>query len=444
MKKALLSRVVVCAWVVMSVCAAATDAFAQGGPPPPPPVPNDPMRPAPPPPPLAATLRVFIDCDRCDGEYLRQEIGFVDYMRDRKDADVHVLVTTQGTGGGGTSWTVKFIGLGDRYEGHEHTVTFSTPSTATSDEQRKEVARILKIGLLSYAMGTPVIERLNVTYSKPSGTAGASAQKDPWNYWVFRLSMNGNLSGQESSSYKTYRFNASANRTTANWKISVYGNRNESRNSYDLGEGEIYKSRSSSWSSEALVVKSVTPRFSVGARSGASGSTFSNQDLVVSLMPAAEFNFFPYSENARRAFTVSYAAGVQHLDYTAVTVFDKTSETIPRHRMSAGFSMKQAWGSVYTSTTFTQQLNELSRTNLSVYGETNVRLFKGFSFNIYGDYSRIRDQINLAKGDASTEEVLLSLRQLQSGYSYYMGFGVSYSFGSIFNSVVNTRFNNGG
>jgi hypothetical protein len=224
----------------------------------------------------------------------------------------------------------------------------------------------------------------------------------------------------------------------------VFGSRNECRHAYDLGEGETYNSRSRSWSSETLVVKSVTPRFSVGARSGASGSTFSNQDLVVSLMPAAEFNFFPYSENARRAFTVSYAAGLQHLDYTALTVFDKISETIPRHRMSAGFSLKQPWGSVYTSTTFTQQLNELSRTNLSVYGETNVRLFKGFSFNVYGDYSRIRDQINLAKGDASTEEVLLSLRQLQSGYSYHMGFGVSYSFGSIFNSVVNTRFNNGG
>ena len=53
-------------------------------------------------------LRVFIDCYECDTEYLRQNVLFVDYVRDRTVADVHVLVTTQGTGGGGTAWTAKF------------------------------------------------------------------------------------------------------------------------------------------------------------------------------------------------------------------------------------------------------------------------------------------------------------------------------------------------
>jgi hypothetical protein len=40
--------------------------------------------------------------------------------------------------------------------------------------------------------------------------------------------------------------------------------------------------------------------------------------------------------------------------------------------------------------------------------------------------------------------VLLRLRQIQSGYSYYVGFGFSYSFGSIFNSIVNPRYGGGG
>jgi hypothetical protein len=55
-------------------------------------------------------LKVFLDCDWCDEQYFRTEVTFIDYMRDRKDADVHVLVTTQGTGGGGTEYTLKFIG----------------------------------------------------------------------------------------------------------------------------------------------------------------------------------------------------------------------------------------------------------------------------------------------------------------------------------------------
>ena len=55
-------------------------------------------------------VRVFLDCSFfCDENYLRQEITVIDYMRDRKDADVHILVTTQSTGGGGTEYTIKFI-----------------------------------------------------------------------------------------------------------------------------------------------------------------------------------------------------------------------------------------------------------------------------------------------------------------------------------------------
>jgi hypothetical protein len=70
-----------------------------------------------------------------------------------------------------------------------------------------------------------------------------------------------------------------------------------------------------------------------------------------------------------------------------------------------------------------------------------VRLFKGFSFNISGGYSRIRDQVGLPKAQATTEEILLRSQQRATGYSYNMNFGVNYSFGSIFNSVVNPRFN---
>ena len=61
---------------------------------------------------------------------------------------------------------------------------------------------------------------------------------------------------------------------------------------------------------------------------------------------------------------------------------------------------------------------------------------------MFGDYSRIRDQINLRKGSASPEEVLLRQRQLATGFSYFFGFGVSYRFGSIYNNVVNPRFRN--
>ena len=53
----------------------------------------------------AARPRVFVDCRSCSDEFLRTEITFVSHVRDRHDADVHVLVTTQATGSGGTEHT---------------------------------------------------------------------------------------------------------------------------------------------------------------------------------------------------------------------------------------------------------------------------------------------------------------------------------------------------
>src|SRR5687767_9769510 len=63
-------------------------------------------------------LKLYLDCWECDTEYLRQNLLFVDYVRDRVAADIHVFVTTQSTGSGGTSWTLKLIGVG-RFQGQD-------------------------------------------------------------------------------------------------------------------------------------------------------------------------------------------------------------------------------------------------------------------------------------------------------------------------------------
>ena len=70
-------------------------------------------------------LRIFLDCDRriCDADFFRQEITFVNFMRDRQDAQVHVLVTRETTGGGGRAYTMDFIGL-ETFEGLDDQLTF--------------------------------------------------------------------------------------------------------------------------------------------------------------------------------------------------------------------------------------------------------------------------------------------------------------------------------
>ena len=107
-----------------------------------------------------ATLNLFFDCQGTgcrDMDFFRREVPVVNWVRDREVSDLHVLVTSQTTGGGGRLLTLAFIGRGD-LEGEDQTLTISTPGDATGDEQRSAVANRLKRGLVRYLAGTPAAD----------------------------------------------------------------------------------------------------------------------------------------------------------------------------------------------------------------------------------------------------------------------------------------------
>jgi hypothetical protein len=342
-------------------------------------------------------------------------------------------------GGGGTSWVVRFIGLGT-YAGQDRTLSFETESTATADDRRRAFARIFRLGLVGFAATTSVAPALDVTWRQPAGGAAASALTDPWNYWVFTINGSGNINGERSRSARSHNLRVSADRTTEDLKVIVNASRNSRTTTFEIDEDETIKSRTYSWNLNGRIVKSLGPRWSVGATGSMSHSSFSNVDLAAGLAPAVELNIFPYSESALRSFTLHYAIGATRYRYAEPTIFDKMEETTPRHAFNAALSLRQPWGTLYANGNASQHLNHTDRYRAGVYGSTNVRLFRGFSFNVYAEYQKINDQISLRKADASEEEVLLQLRQLATSYSYEINFGVSYRFGSPFNNVVNTRF----
>lgn len=390
-------------------------------------------------------IRMFLDCSyQCDEEFLKKEITFVDWMRDRADADVHVLVTSQGTGGGGNEYTLKFIGLG-RFANVEQTLKYFSTNTSTSDEIRNGISETLKRGLVRYVSESPFASQLKISYATPEGTAKAQdPKKDPWNLWVFRAGVGGNLNGEQSTDYHSVRGSASATRTTEMNRVSLAASMNYSVSNYDLSETETYKSISRNVDTSGIFVKGLNQHWSLGLVGNASSSTFLNYEWRVRVAPGVEYNFFPYSESTHRMFTVQYTVGGNYNDYTEVTIYEKTEEALLDHKLGTSLSLRQPWGSVSGSVDFTQYLTDPDKYRLSAFGDASVRLFKGFSFNVFGEASRTRDQINLRRGEATTEEILVRQRQLASGYSYYMSFSVNYSFGSIFNNIVNPRFGGGG
>src|SRR6267378_5373049 len=110
----------------------------------------------------AVKLRVFLDCGFCDFDFMRTEIAFVDYVRDRQDAQIHILVTNQQTGGGGTEFTLHFIGQKELTHVAD-TLKYVSPPSASQDDLRRGLARILKLGLVRYYAHLGQSGRFDVT-----------------------------------------------------------------------------------------------------------------------------------------------------------------------------------------------------------------------------------------------------------------------------------------
>ena len=91
-------------------------------------------------------LAVFLDCGFCDETFIRQEMTYVDYVRDREVAHVHVLVTGENTGAGGEASTFDLIGRGP-FQGMDYSAVYTTDAGARRLRDRLTVpAEIVALG----------------------------------------------------------------------------------------------------------------------------------------------------------------------------------------------------------------------------------------------------------------------------------------------------------
>lgn len=383
--------------------------------------------------------KVYIDCAMCDLDYIRTEITFVNYVRDRKEAQVHLLITTLRAGSGGREYTLSFIGQNE-FEGINGTQKYFSSPTDTQDETRQGLVKALKIGLMSYVARTPIASRIAISYQEEEKP---EAVKDKWNRWVFNFSASGYFNGEESYASNSFRLNFSASRVTPEMKIrfSLAGSHSFSRFEY---ESETIESTLEGFDFNSLAVVSLSEHWSVGGFIKASSSTYQNIRLSFSPSPAIEYNFFPYAQSTRRQLRCLYSLKFATVRYREETIYDKMSENLWGQSLSVTLDLKEKWGSISTTLAASHYFHDFSKYNLTLYTALSLNLVKGLNFFAFGGGSRIHDQINLAKGGASLEEVLLRRKQLATNYSYFFSVGLSYTFGSIFTNVVNPRFGEGG
>jgi hypothetical protein len=366
-------------------------------------------------------------------------------MRDRQDAAVHLLIRSQSTGGGGQEFTLQYIGLKE-FQGVNDEIKFTTAQTDTDDEVRRVQTQRIGLGLARYVARHSIANQVRISYEAPGGTTTTPAQqpKDPWNLWVFRVGVSGSFSGESQSTRNSLSGSFRATRVSEKWKFLMSGGAFRSHNRYVLSDSSEFESTNARYDANTLLVRSLGDHWSLGLEQSTVRSTFDNYDFQVDLSPGVEFDLFPYAESSKRQLVFVYSVGMTHSNYTDTTIFNKIRETRPRHRFTIAAQAVQPWGSLSGQIQLSSYLDDFGSNRGSIFGGCEIRLFRGLNLNLFGSYSRVRDQLSLPKSGATDEEILLQLKQLKTSYFYHGSVGLSYTFGSKFNNIVNPRFNNSG
>ena len=386
-------------------------------------------------------LKIYVDCNTCDMDYITQYFSYWIFVRDQADADVYVMVRSQAAGSGGVKYEMEFYGQG-RYTNLYSTVDFTTYSNQTQSEKRDEMINHLDLGISPF--WSQAFHNARERYFEDTTQVVAQdpepiQQTDKWKSWVFNLGANGSYSGEESSKSSSYGFNISAKQVTEKNKFYLRANLANNQSEYTYGPTKII-SEDETKELEISDAVSLGNKWSVGAFIEAGSSDYENMDLFVSFKPAIEYSFFPYKEAAKRQVTLTYKIGGMYNNYIEETIFFKNTEYLWEHSLSIGASLIQKWGSLSGEASYESYLHDMDLHALNFYFRTNVRIYKGLSFNVSASYKINNNQVNITGGDLSVEELLLRQQQVKSGYNFFMTMGLNFSFGSMYNAIVNPRF----
>tara|TARA_B100000929_G_scaffold207613_1_gene165443 strand:- start:4374 stop:5699 length:1326 start_codon:yes stop_codon:yes gene_type:complete len=392
----------------------------------------------------AAALRVFLDCERgCDMTFIRGEIPYINYIRDRLDAQVHVMVTRERSGSG-REYTLLFYGL-ETFSGLDQRLRYYGSDTDTDDERRRGLTRVLKLGLVPYVMQTPAGSALKVSYADTSRevprltSLGVQPADDPWNYWVFRSEVRGQVDRQDRRDETDVRGSFYASRTTENWRLGMGTSHSRMERNFEFDSGDTLRDVSRRSSLSGWGIKSLGEHWGVGLGARREQSSYRNLDRVARVAGAVEYNLYPYSQYAERSLTFGYYTGVTRLNYETQTIFGELEESRADQGLFIEYDLEQRWGDIGADIKASHFLDDMDLYRISIKGDIDYRIVRGLDINFWAEASLVRDQIYLAAGGTTDEEVLLGRRALDTEFETKVGLSLKYTFGSIYNNAVNNR-----
>jgi len=386
---------------------------------------------------LTNSLAVFLDCSNggnCYLDFIRQELNILTFVRDRTDADVQVMITNQSNANGGTISNLMLIGR-NNYHSLSDTVSYYIDPNHTEDDKRNLLAKHLKIGLFPFLKQTEIGKAIEIIFPSREALVSDSIIKDPWNFWVFQLGLNGYTDGNENYFNMSGSGYLSVNRETEKSRTGIYFNASSEKQRYN-DNGVSYEYQFQNYYSEINHAIKLNQHLAVGISNFYSNSIFSNYKHRFSCQPRFEYSIFPYKEFNTKRLILGIEIGPQYQQYIDTTIYLKTKETLLQQNLSLISSFTKPWGSINIGLFWSNYFHDISKNQLSINGAISTRLFKGLNLAIWGNYSFVRDQINIRKGDISIDQLLVKNKELLSSFNFNLGMGISYRFGSKNNNQV--------
>ena len=377
-------------------------------------------------------LKAYLDC-RCDQNYLKQQTSFLDHVRDQNLADIEIFILDVRNPTGTRSFEIKIDG-NNEYQEISSSVLVSGYANDTSSTLRDKLLNKLKLALV------PFLDKANynLNVDVDSNFDDLTVNDDKWKNWVFELSGSYNDDKEETRKTNRYELEFEVDKLTPDWRIGMEIKRNESKGKY-FSNDNVYTSSRKTTSFSGRVVKSISDHFSAGVFLGAYQNTYENIDLNRYIAPAIEYSFYPYKDVLSKEITLAYRIGVGKRNYIEKTIYGYEKQKLSSQTLSLNIRFRQKWGNISSYLNATQFLNDGTKKRFSLRSDLDLRVFEGLAVRFSGNINLIREQYSLAAVSNSIEELLLQQRQIATDYKTNFSVGLSYTFGSIYNSVINTR-----
>ena len=382
----------------------------------------------------------FLECYACDFTFVRQKLDFVSFVRDPKLADVHILSSHSHTGSGGRIFFIEFIGM-KTFEGQNFKYEYTAEQSETDDETRKGLLKLIQTGILQYYSKAGLLKQLEIDLGKNEYTEIVSTVEDPWKLWVFRIEAGSFFQKEETQNQYSFNTEIRIDKVTEVWKTRLEGQYQIYREKY-YDDGEKIENNQNETELNGNYILSLSPHWSAGIFARYSSRTYLNIKHQYEFAPGIEYNIFPWDVSNRKIFTLRYQAGIRNYYYNEVTIYDKLQELLFYEQFSLNLELVQPWGTLESRLEGRHYFHDFSKNRLSLETQLSVRLTKQFS--VFGEIEMqfVHDQLYLPKGDASLEDILLQRRKQATTYELGGRLGLRFTFGSIYNSVVNERFKN--